>query len=77
MPIWAIILIVVGALLVVFLLGILPMFLVTMPIAEKLYRLQWTRGEHAFERGCSDASFDYHLDMFNKGMECRSNVRRN
>lgn len=71
MPIWAIILIVVGALLVVFLLGILPMLLVTMPIAEKLYRLQWTRGEHAFERGCSDASFDYHLDMFNKGMEWR------
>ena len=72
MPGWAIALIVVGSVLVaILLLGVLPMLIVTMPIAEKLYRTQWTRGEHAFERGCSDASFDYHLDMFNQGMKWR------
>lgn len=53
------------------------MVLITMPIAEKLYRLQWTRGEHAFERGCSDASFDYHLDMFNQGMAWREKHLKN
>lgn len=72
MPDWAIALIIVGSVLLgLFLLGVLPMLIVTMPIAEKLYRAQWTRGEHAFERGCSDASFDYHLDMFNQGMAWR------
>ena len=72
MPDWAIALIIVGGvILFLFLVVVLPAVLVTMPIAEKLYRAQWTRGEHAFERGCSDASFDYHLDMFNKGMAWR------
>lgn len=72
MPDWAIALIIVfGVLLAIFLIGVLPALLVTLPIAEKLYVAQWTRGEHSFERGCSDASFDYHLDMFNKGMEWR------
>lgn len=72
MPGWALALIIVGGILLFLLLVvILPMFLVTMPIAEKLYRAQWTRGDHAFERGCSDASFDYHLDMFNQGMKWR------
>ncbi len=60
-----------GVLLVIFLVVILPILIITMPIAEKLYKLQWVRGEHAFERGCSDASFDYHLDMFNQGMKWR------
>ena len=74
MPGWAIALIIVGGVILLILLAVvLPMVLITMPIAEKLYKLQWTRGEHAFERGCSDASFDYHLDMFNKGMEWREN----
>ena len=72
MPDYAIALIIVGGvLLLLFLIVVLPMLLITMPIAEKLYRAQWTRGEHAFERGCSDASFDYHLDMFNQGMAWR------
>ena len=71
MPDWAIALIVVGAILLVFLIVVLPMLIITLPIAEKLYVSQWTRGEHSFERGCSDASFDYHLDMFNKGMKWR------
>ena len=47
------------------------MYIATNHVAEGLYRKQWTRGEHAFERGCSDASFDYHLDMFNQGMKWR------
>lgn len=72
MEAWAIALIVVGGVILLLLLGVvLPMLLITLPIAEKLYKLQWTRGEHAFERGCSDASFDYHLDMFNQGMKWR------
>ena len=72
MPVWAFVLIIVGsALLAIFLLGILPMLIVTMPIADKLYKMQWTRQEGAFPRGCSDASFDYHLDMFNQGMAWR------
>lgn len=78
LPLWALILIIVGSVIFgIFLLGILPMLLVTLPIAEKLYRMQWTRGEHAFERGCSDASFDYHLDMFNQGMEWREKHLKN
>ena len=72
MPGWAIALIIVGGVvLLIFLAVVLPMLIITLPIAEKLYRSQWTRGEHAFERGCSDASFDYHLDMFNQGMKWR------
>lgn len=66
-----ILLIVLGSLIAIFLIVILPMLLITLPISEKLYKVQWTRGEHAFERGCSDASFDYHLDMFNQGMKWR------
>ena len=78
LPLWALILIIVGSVILgIFLLGILPMLLVTLPIAEKLYRMQWTRGEHAFERGCSDASFDYHLDMFNQGMDWREKHLKN
>ena len=78
MPGWAIALIIIGGVLLLIILAvILPMVLITMPIAEKLYRLQWTRGEHAFERGCSDASFDYHLDMFNQGMAWREKHLKN
>jgi len=77
MPAWAIALIVVGAVLILLLGGLIPMLVITLPIAEKLYRLQWTRGEHAFERGCSDASFDYHLDMFNQGMDWREKHLKN
>ncbi len=78
LPLWALILIIVGAVILgLLLLVILPMLLVTLPIAEKLYRMQWTRGEHAFERGCSDASFDYHLDMFNQGMKWREEHLKN
>ncbi len=44
----------------------------TYPIAKKLYKSQWTRSdENSFKRECSDASFDYHLDMFNSGMKFR------
>lgn len=72
LPTWALVLIIVGgSLLLIFLAVILPALLITLPIAEKLWQLQWTRGEHSFERGCSDASFDYHLDMFNQGMKWR------
>jgi len=49
--------------------GIFTVFY-TSKIARKLYRLQWTRDSEAkFKRGCSDKGFDYHLDMFNKGMK--------
>lgn len=71
MEFYWILLIIFGALLLIFLVVILPMLLITNKITEKLYKTQWTRGEHAFERGCSDASFDYHLDMFNQGMKWR------
>ena len=78
LPLWALILIIVGSVILgLFLIVVLPMLLVTMPIAEKLYRMQWTRGEHTFERGCSDASFDYHLDMFNQGMKWREEHLKN
>ena len=77
MPGWAIALIVIGSVLILLLGGLIPMLVITLPIAEKLYRLQWTRGEHAFERGCSDASFDYHLDMFNQGMSWREKHLKN
>lgn len=69
--------IVLGSIAVILLIGVVPMLLVTMPIAEKLYKLQWVRGEHAFERGCSDPSVDYHLDMFNQGMAWREEHLKN
>ena len=71
MPDYAIALIIIGALLILLLGGLIVMLKITLPIAERLYQLQWVRGDHAFERGCSDASFDYHLDMFNQGMAWR------
>jgi pimeloyl-ACP methyl ester carboxylesterase len=65
-----IILIVAGVVLFLLLGGVIFSVIYTMPIAEKLYQKQWVRqDEKKFERGCSDKSFDYHLDMFNKGME--------
>lgn len=49
----------------------------TNKIAKRLYKNQWTRnGDYSFERGCSDASVDYHLDMFNKGMEYREKNKK-
>lgn len=52
--------------------GVIFSIIYTMPIAKKLYTDQWTRhGDYSFERGCSDKSFDYHLDMFNQGMAIR------
>lgn len=52
--------------------GIVAGFVITNPIAKKLYNAQWVRhSSEQFPRGCSDASFDFHLDMFNQGMEWR------
>lgn len=68
---WIVIGIVGGTLLAILLFVVLPMFLVTMPIAEKLYQKQWVRHDDAFSRGCSDPTIDYHLDMFNQGMKWR------
>ena len=68
-------LIVVGSVLFIALVVVLPMVLVTLPIAEKLYQKQWVRqDESKFQRGCSDASFDYHLDMYNQGMAFHDKV---
>lgn len=67
-----ILLIVVGVLVLLLLGGAIASVIITMPIAEKLYQKQWLRhGEESFKRGCSDTSFDYHLDMFNQGMKFR------
>lgn len=72
---WHILLIVVGALLIG---GLISSIIFTMPIARKLHEKQWTRkNDEAFKRGCSDASVDYHLDMFNQGMKYReSNINK-
>ena len=57
--------------------GLVFMHFYTMKIARRLYTDQWTRhGDYNFERGCSDASFDYHLDMFNKGMVTREENKK-
>ena len=71
MPDYAIVLIIVGGIILLLAGGLIPMLLITLPIADKLYKSQWTRQEHAFPRGCSDANFDYHLDMFNQGYAWR------
>ncbi len=60
------------SLFVLLLSGAIFSYFYTLPIAKKLYKNQWTRsGENHFKRECSDASFDYHLDMFNQGMKIR------
>lgn len=57
--------------------GLVFMLIYTNRIAKKLYINQWTRhGDYSFERGCSDKSFDFHLDMFNKGMEIREENKK-
>lgn len=75
---WQLALIIVGGvILVLLLLVVLPMILITMPIAEKLYKKQWTRSkEFHFDRGCSDATVDYHLDMYNQGIAWREENKK-
>lgn len=52
--------------------GALFTYFYTNKIAKRLYLNQWTRhGDYSFKRECSDPSVDYHLDMFNKGLEIR------
>ena len=70
--------IVLGVLLVLLIGGAVVSVFVTLPIAEKLYQLQWVRqDDKKFQRGCSDASFDYHLDMYNQGMKFRESILKN
>ncbi len=65
--------IIVGVVLFLLIGGAVASVFVTYPIAKKLFNKQWVRsGERTFERGCSDPTVPYHLDMFNKGMEFRS-----
>lgn len=72
---WQIALIIIGVVLFLLLGGVVFSICFTMPIAERLYQTQWVRqNEEKFKRGCSDASFDYHLDMFNQGMKYRDSV---
>lgn len=67
-----IVLLIVGIVLFLLLSGAIFSVIYTSKIAKKLYVSQWTRDSEAkFKRGCSDKGFDYHLDMFNKGMEYR------
>ena len=73
-----IVLIVLGVVLFLLLGGIIFSVIYTMPIAEKLYQEQWVRQSNdKFTRGCSDKGFDYHLDMFNQGMEFREKCLKN
>lgn len=52
--------------------GIVFMLAYTMPIAEKLYRKQWTRNnDESFKRGCSAPEIAFHFDMYNQGMAFR------
>lgn len=75
METWQIVLIVVGIILFLLFGGVVFSIVYTLPIAEKLYQTQWVRKDkNAFARGCSDKSFDFHLDMFNKGMEYRETI---
>lgn len=65
--------IIVGAVLFLLIGGAVASVFITYPIAKKLFNKQWVRSSDSkFERGCSDSSVDYHLDMFNKGMEFRN-----
>lgn len=58
--------------------GLIVGYFYTKPIAKKLYTSQWTRASaNAFKRGCSDKNFDYHLDMFNQGMQIREKYLKN
>ncbi len=76
MEIWQIVLLIVVIILFLLIGGIVFSVCYTLPIAEKLYKSQWTRqDETKFIRGCSDTSFDYHLDMFNQGMKYRESVK--
>ena len=68
-----ILIIVISVIIGIFLIFVLPMLLVTFPIAKKLYKKDWIRSEEGtlFPRGCSAPEIDYHLDMFNQGMKWR------
>ncbi|HBF67896.1 MAG TPA: hypothetical protein DDW20_01050 [Firmicutes bacterium] len=69
---YQIVLIIVGTILLILVLGILFSLIFTNKIAEKLYQSQWARQKSSkFERGCSDTSVDFHLDMYNQGMKFR------
>lgn len=69
---YQIVLIIIGAALLIIISGLIFMFAYTNKIATKLYLSQWARQKNnQFQRGCSDASVDYHLDMYNQGMEFR------
>lgn len=73
-----ILIIVLSVLLFLLIGGAIVSVFVTLPIAEKLYQTQWVRqSDEKFQRGCSDASFDYHLDMFNQGMRFREKCLKN
>lgn len=76
MEVWQIILLVIGIVLFLIISGAIFSIVFTNKIAETLYNKQWARNENAkFERGCSDTSVDYHLDMYNQGMEYRQLVK--
>ena len=54
---------------------IFPLFGVGYIVACILYRMQWKKSDKCkFERGCSDPTIDFHLDMFNQGMDYRQKV---
>lgn len=72
MEIWVIVLIVIGAILLLAIIGLIPMALYTSKIAKRLFFNQWRRDDiDKYPRGCSDKDFDYHVDMFNQGMQFR------
>ena len=71
-------LIVVGIIVLILLSGYIFAYFYTLPIAKRLYSEQWVRKDNShFQRGCSDKGFDYHLDMFNQGMEIRNKYLNN
>lgn len=71
MEVWQIVLLIIGVLLFLIIGGLIFSIIYTNPIAERLFKSQWVRGKNAFQRGCSDVTFDYHLDMYNIGYKYR------
>ena len=73
MPFWA--WIIIGVVVFALVSGLIASFIIVDPIAQKIFDRQWIRqNDKMFERGCSDVTVDYHLDMFNQGMKYHETV---
>ncbi len=62
---WIVVLSIVAFLLISFIVSVI----ITYQIAKVIYFKMFVRKEGSWGRQCSDESVDYHLDMYNKGLE--------